>query len=399
MLGGGVAGLWTLHALRQRGLDALLVETRALGHGQTIASQGILHAGAKYALGGRAAEASRAAAGGSAAWRRCLAGEGPIDLSGASPLSPVTHMFTAPGLGARLAALAASRALAVAPQRLGADRRPAAFADAPPAIDLYQLDEPVLDLPATLEALAAPLLDRLIAAEGVEAEGNPDAPTLRARTSEGEVTITPGVLLCAAGAGNEALLAALGLADRIRAQRRPLHMVLARGPGLPAVWAHCVGASDKPRLTITSATDRAGRTVWYLGGQLAEAGVERSADQQAAAATDELRRLLPWVRLDSLELATLRIDRAEGRDEKGRRPDTPVVRAHRRVVACWPTKLVLAPLAADRAAALAAAALPERRPARPPSTLPRPPVAEPIWDREDLRWSPTPRAAQENPCT
>ena len=48
VVGGGVCGLWVLNRLRSEGYDAWLVERSALGDGQTIASQGILHAGAKY---------------------------------------------------------------------------------------------------------------------------------------------------------------------------------------------------------------------------------------------------------------------------------------------------------------------------------------------------------------
>jgi len=41
IFGGGVAGLWLLNRLRREGYDVLLLESRTLGGGQTIASQGI----------------------------------------------------------------------------------------------------------------------------------------------------------------------------------------------------------------------------------------------------------------------------------------------------------------------------------------------------------------------
>lgn len=403
VLGGGIAGLWTLRTLINAGHDAVLVETDALGHGQTIASQGILHAGTKYALSGDASRASKSAAEAAAIWRDCLAGTGPIDLRNAGVLSPNTCMFTTPGIGSRLAGLAASKALTSGPQKLSRAEYPPAFVGAPAGVSVYRLDEPVMDLPALLETLAGPVRDRLLRARTVQLrwQSNEDQPAETSpgpqhgvaaylTTDTGEFSITPRAIVCTAGAGNENLLAQLGLDSEIRMQRRPLHMVLARGP-LPHLYAHCVGLSDKPRATITSATDAAGRTVWYLGGTLAETGVDRAPAEQIALAKRELAEIVPWIALDGVEFATLRVDRAEGFDESGRRPDTPVVRAHGPVIACWPTKLVLAPLAAAEVAELVGRS--PVSPAPPASghdllhTHPRPEPATPIWDRDGISWS------------
>ena len=49
IIGGGVAGLWALNLLRQRGYSTVLFEQDALGSDQTIGSQGIIHGGIKYA--------------------------------------------------------------------------------------------------------------------------------------------------------------------------------------------------------------------------------------------------------------------------------------------------------------------------------------------------------------
>ena len=52
VFGGGIAGLWLLNRLRDEGNDAILLEADGLGAAQTLASQGIIHGGLKYALGG-----------------------------------------------------------------------------------------------------------------------------------------------------------------------------------------------------------------------------------------------------------------------------------------------------------------------------------------------------------
>ena len=58
IIGGGIAGLWTLNQLRNRGYSAILFEHNALGSDQTIGSQGMIHGGVKYALAGALSNSS-----------------------------------------------------------------------------------------------------------------------------------------------------------------------------------------------------------------------------------------------------------------------------------------------------------------------------------------------------
>ena len=60
-------------------------------------------------------------------------------------------------------------------------------------------------------------------------------------------------------------------------QLRPLHMVMVRGP-LPEFNGHCVDGS-KTRVTITSDRDIHKQTVWQIGGQVSEIGVDLEADE------------------------------------------------------------------------------------------------------------------------
>src|SRR5690606_16972953 len=48
IVGAGVAGLWLNARLRRQGFSTILVESSALGGGQSLKSQGIIHGGAKY---------------------------------------------------------------------------------------------------------------------------------------------------------------------------------------------------------------------------------------------------------------------------------------------------------------------------------------------------------------
>lgn len=167
-------------------------------------------------------------------------------------------------------------------------------------------------------------------------------------------------------------------------QRRPLHMTMARGP-LPVLNGHCTDR-NRTSVTITTDCDRAGRTVWQIGGQVSEDGVGMSREALIEHVKGELTRALPGVAFDGVEWSTYRVDRAEGATRGGKRPSDAVVRVEGNVITGWPTKLVLAPV-------LAARIMSELPPAGDQSfdddamtdalrTWPRPAVAQPPWERE-----------------
>ncbi|MEN0105252.1 MAG: FAD-dependent oxidoreductase, partial [Pseudomonas sp.] len=187
-------------------------------------------------------------------------------------------------------------------------------------------------------------------------------------------------VVLSAGAGNAALLTALGQSQPLM-QRRPLHMVMVKGPTLKPLYAHCLGGGPKPRVTVTSHPTADGQWLWYLGGDLAEAdGVARDGQAQIAAAQKEMANLLPWVDFSQAHWATLRVDRAEPAQSGLVRPDNAFLAEHQRLLIGWPTKLALAPDLADRvlAALRRDGVQPGNHPPLP--ELPRPPIAPTVWD-------------------
>jgi hypothetical protein len=150
-----------------------------------------------------------------------------------------------------------------------------------------------------------------------------------------------------AGQGNADLLKKMGRTVP-EMQLRPLQMVMVRG-GLPEkLYAHCLGVSANPRITITSHEDKQGNIVWYLGGQLAEEGINRSREEQISKAKKELQSLMPWLNFSLMQWATLNISRAEPKQKEGKRPATSYFYEENNVITTWPTKLALSPnLAAD----------------------------------------------------
>jgi glycerol-3-phosphate dehydrogenase len=96
IIGGGISGLWLLNSLRNAGYDAVLFEKNALGSQQTFASQGMIHGGIKYALGGFTTPASETIANMPSVWRACIAGQGPVDLKNLNLLSEDYFLFSPP---------------------------------------------------------------------------------------------------------------------------------------------------------------------------------------------------------------------------------------------------------------------------------------------------------------
>lgn len=383
ILGGGITGLWLLAHLRARGYAAVLCEGRALGAGQTLCSQGIIHGGLKYALGGALSEASRALTHMPARWRDCLEGARAPDLRGARLLSAHQYLVS----GWRLAGFLASRMLQGRVNRVDSGQVPEPFAAAlgPSAQScVYQLDEPVVDVRSVLAALGHAHQDALLA---VDADGTRllqdagDVTGLEVRDREGRrLRIRGGHVVLCAGAGNEGLgrMIPSGAAPM---QRRPLCMVMLRG-ALPELYAHWLGTGAAPRVTVTSHRDAQGTPVWYVGGELAESGVALEPEAQVRRAREELSRVVPGVDLSSCAGAVLSVDRAEGRHASGQRPDGPVLARAGAVTQVWPTKLAFAPLVAEQVEAQLS--LGGMRPGRcpMPSTQgwPRPALAPLPWD-------------------
>lgn len=379
VVGGGIAGLWLLARLRAAGYSAVLVEAEALGAGQTLASQGIIHGGLKYALDLKLNAASDALADMPARWRACLDGRGEIDLRGVRPAA-ARHLFWARRtLGSRIAGFFGSRLLRGRVEALDQADWPDVLRDPDHVAAVYALDEMVLDVPQLLLALSGPQQAWIMQGRvAVRAQGEAGV-TLGVALPDGRRhMLAARNAIVTGGAGNARILAALGLPEAA-AQSRPLHMLMidnAPGP----LWAHCFDASDKPRVTVTTHRRDDGALVWYVGGLLAENGVAQDEAALIATARAEFAALLPRLDFSRSRFAGLRIDRAEGATADGRKPDGPVLRQAGRVWLAWPTKLALAPQLADLV--LAALAPPSGNAAAAlPAGWPVPPLAPPPWER------------------
>lgn len=390
IFGAGAAGLWTLDAVRRSGRSAILFEATALGDGQTISSQGIIHSGLKYSLHGLLTSAAKEARDAVETWKQCFAGKSAPDLSGVKILSPACYLWGTDSAASKIGLLGARIGLRSTPQNVPPAERPAALAQCSGAV--YRIDEEVLSPQSLLENLAAPNRDAIFhydAAASIafeqSAPGDVRAVTVTSRGGLEKLTVAADYFVFTAGNGNAELRSRAGFPSE-KMQRRPLHVALARGP-LPEFYGHCIEGA-KTRITVTSGRDVEGRTVWQIAGNLAEDSVNIDRDALIRAAQQNVAETLPAVDLRGTEWTTFRIDRAEGSTLTGARPDSFKLFTDGNVLTAWPTKLVLVPKLADELAKFVAQTEPRTASlAELNAAWPHPAAAPPHWDRPQT-WTP-----------
>lgn len=359
IFGGGAAGLWLLDELRRRGANAVLLEAHALGTGQTVAAQGIIHGGLKYTLQGLLTKSATNIREMPAIWRECLDGQLEPNLSAVRRRSDECFLWRTDSLSSRLGMLGAQFGLRVAPQSVSDADRPAILRGCPGTV--ARLPEQVISTVSLIEVLAARNRERLLKIEPGRVEFICERPgevaSIQLSQPNGNrLELRPRLVVFTAGAGNSILRESVGLTGDAM-QRRPLHMVLLRGRRLPLFQGHCVDGA-KTRVTITSDVDAAGRTVWQVGGQIAEDGVAWHERTLVAHARAELQAVLPGIDLSAVEWSTYRVDRAEGRVPGGKRPETVQIRREGNCWTAWPTKLALVPQLATELLAVMQSFLP-----------------------------------------
>ena len=403
VFGGGIAGLWLLNRLRDEGYDAILLEADGLGAAQTLASQGIIHGGLKYALGGSVTDAANTIAALPARWRACLDGTGEIDLSGCEVLSERYYMWSSASYRSKIKAFFGSKSLQGRVEAVLQDEFPPFFAEATVEGSLYALPDFAVDTPSLLSVLHARCEESIFKIDPRDirftrnASGYAQSVTLSSGAGLGDeasgsenstVSIEAQRMIFCAGKGNQALIDAAGM-RKPASQLRPLNMVWVKKAGLGSVFAHCIGEdfSLTPKLTVTTHLADDGVPVWYLGGEIAESGVGVPDDELIERAKRLIADLFPWVDLTGAQWGCFAIDRAEAKMADGSRPDGALFIAEDGYIAAWPTKLTLTPALADSILAELAGSVTKRSGDRTHTLdalaqiLPKATLAKAHWDR------------------
>ncbi len=335
VFGGGIAGLWLLRRLRALGFHAALFEKNALGHGQTIASQGIIHSGVKYTFDGVNRPQTEALSSMPKIWMDCIAGRGEVDLRGTEILAEHQLMFTTGGLLNRVAGALATKALRSDVNTLERAQWPAVFEAREFSGKIYRLEEPVLATKTVLAALGKENTHQA-AVKSIRRDGERVVEIVFADGT----SIAPRACVFTSGEGNEWFAEQIGLEKAKVAQRRSLRMFLARR--LPhALFAHCLVPEPKPRVTVTT-HQLDGENVWYIGGNIAEKAVGMSDAEALRWAHSEMTDLFPWLDWKKVSWAIHDVDRAEPLANK-LLPSGPTLTITGNAALAWPTKLALAP--------------------------------------------------------
>lgn len=334
IIGGGIAGLWTLARLRALGYDALLVERQALGAGQTIAAQGIIHSGLKYALAGKKRETTQNLSSMPRRWLSCIEGRGEINLTGASVNADAQFMLLPGGFRGFLIRQITKKAFHSHVKIIRKNEWPADLSRSGFRGSILRLEEPVLDISGLLKTFLThhePHIRYL----------NSDDP-VQSLHAQG---ITARHYIFTAGAGNFAL--AKTSHHNLRIQKRPLLMGMIRDAPFP-LYAHLVGFSSKPVMTVTTHIADDGKLIWYLGGAVAEHPLQTDPEKIHKAALQAFKQYLPHLNVKDLDWDVFPVERIEAETASGALPGQPSVDIVGDHIYAFPTKLAFAPLLADQ---------------------------------------------------
>jgi hypothetical protein len=336
IIGAGIAGLWTAVHLRNLGYDVLLLERDAIGSGQTIASQGIIHSGFKYTLAGKLNALSKTMSDMPSRWQDTI-------FSGLIN-SPVHHLMIPKTLMGAMMKAGTQHAFSGHIENLEQLEWKHMSNVTGFKGTFMALKEPVFDVPGVLRHLSVFCRAKKIE-QGIQIVQS-DNKTVKG-VWLGTDYFTTKVIIHTSAASNLETARTMGHDNGLVTQTRPLLMGMIRNAPFP-LFTHLIGSSDKPIATITTHTASDGKRIWYVGGNVAERPKNDWPHLVYQAIKKAFMSYLPAIDYSGLEWAVHPVDRIEGKAGTTWLPDTPVIHEIGNSLYCWPTKLAFAPLLADR---------------------------------------------------
>lgn len=348
IIGGGISGLFTLNYLNNQGVNAILLEENMLGSKQTICSQGIIHGGLKYALQGVLSRDSESISNMPYTWKKCLEGNGMVDLSSSKILSDNQYLFSTNNLSSKISNFFASKFLRSRINTVSNKSDMEIFDNDNFNGNIYKLNEIVLDIRSVISNLADNYKNKIIKIDSntisIIKNSNSVVCEIKAYIQGYEYSFTASNYVFTAGEKNKHIF---GNSMQTDMQLRPLHMVYLIGKKLPKLFGHCVDGGMVPKATITTHYTSDGTPVWYFGGKIAESGINKSSDEQITSALHELKSIFPWLEFSDIKMGSFFINRAEAKQSNGAKPESATVFKDNNSIIAWPTKLALAPILAE----------------------------------------------------
>lgn len=339
IFGAGIAGLWTFHSLKKMGYDVLLLEKDSIGCGQTIASQGIIHSGLKFSLAGKVNKLARAMSTMPERWYAALHGEGEVDLSSAKIATKSQQLLIPTGFMGGITRLVTERAFANTVRSVPKDEWSDDIKGSGFKGSVIFMNEPVLNIPTVLRALAEPYRDCI--RKITDEQANAPFKFLKDHNISAKK-----VIFTSAGSNHE--IAKNNDHNKgLETQKRPLVQGMMQNAPFP-LFAHLIGKTDKPIATITTHEMSDGTLVWYIGGLVAERAIDAPVQDVISAALKAFKTYMPYVDVSNVKWATLPVNRVEGKSKTDSwMPDTPTIHHTEEALYCWPTKLAFAPMFGD----------------------------------------------------
>ncbi|MFM8454548.1 MAG: FAD-dependent oxidoreductase [Gammaproteobacteria bacterium] len=377
IIGGGIAGLWTAIRLKQLGYSVLVFENQALGSGQSINAQGIIHGGTKYALTGLLNKSALSIAEMPDIWSNALKGQGEIDLKNTRILAKSQYFWSNGSLFSEFGTFMASKVLNAKSALLKPEDP-----DFPELLRhsdfkglVYCLPEIILDVPSLFQNLIQHLAGNLLKIDSVEITGPGELKIVG--TAGQEMRIQAQAIIASAGIQNQKLTQPWGMQAM---QTRPLRMAAIKSKYLIPFWGHAIGLDKNPLLTISSHQNPLGEWIWYLGGNLAELGAKQTEEQHIQNTLNTLKTIFPWQDWKNLEIKSIYLERAEPKQFLLQKPDEAFAEYKDRLILAWPTKLAFAPQLAQKIIQILQKKIKPLHSFLMPSTeYPQPEIAIPLW--------------------
>ena len=348
IIGAGIGGLWLNNVLYNSGYNCILVEKCKLGHAQTIMSQGIIHGGTKYNLLGKVTKSSNVISKMPSVWKQHINQNNLIpNLKETKIISDKQYLFSNSSISSKITTFFASKLMQSKIQKIDKGMAEDDFLYQFKDNGVYQLSEFVIDVKSLIDNLNIKnnTIKYHVKKHDIELI-NTKISTIQIN----DKLIEPKMVLFAAGEGNKELINELESIDYNipQMQTRPLHMLSISSPELPKIFAHCIGSSNVPKFTITTHQNKSART-WYIGGKIAESGIDLSKEEQIYKLKQEFGDLFPSLNLTKAEFNSYVINRAEVKTKINLiRPDDSYIYNKNNYVIIWPTKLALVPTLTDK---------------------------------------------------